>query len=595
MVETPILTYSRLTALTLLALPCATWANDAPIAKPATRDATGGVITGVTFDAIIELKAPALRTHVVLFTRYWVTPTTYRMECLWQEPHWTSTNFVYYPVSLMLRDGPGAFAITHGLHGKKWEYPKPVGPRGKFRYRNNIYEIGQLRFAANEALAGRIRTADIPASPTREDVGLTTAGATGIPTATRRFRTQWDGNRVQRLDITGEAPGGSRSIAYDYTPGGTLRKLTAELRPYRIPVSSPDVKVTVGGVTKTLRATAVTHHQGGRRCEVLYRTVVMGDKTVALPAKVSVYHGESGKLLRRATFANYRPLTAEAIARLPRERPTPDAMFVADEQVWYKCLQAAWRARDNNRLSLLDPSNAPALQDAARTIHDRFRSAKSTVARLRLANMLCQASLIQQDMENMKRWYGVYCALHHDLDLDELVLTNGKHAALVAGLWRQYEAGNAFLLATAKHAAGHVPPETVIEFAEAEIAADHFWTAYRILAELRGHPTSPPALQCRVKILIARSLTGLVKQIAVTPEAGLHLGIQKALATHELTNRQVCVLAKNAIQNATDTVKAGPAGPTTQSRVRTLKAWALEVEQAYNGCPASRPADRSGE
>ena len=45
------------------------------------------------FDACLELNAPLVGTHVVLFLRYWVSATSYRVAVIWAEPHAGSLNF----------------------------------------------------------------------------------------------------------------------------------------------------------------------------------------------------------------------------------------------------------------------------------------------------------------------------------------------------------------------------------------------------------------------------------------------------------------------------------------------------------------------
>src|SRR5262249_11202335 len=130
--------------------------------------------TGVMFDAVIELSPPHSKTYKVLFVRYWVQPSEYRIAVLWAEPQGRGLRFPIYPPGLNVVSAPAGFDVSHELvRNRDSHYQKPVGERNLFAYRYGDYQINDIRFADSEARADRIFRADI--APWYPSVGGTSA------------------------------------------------------------------------------------------------------------------------------------------------------------------------------------------------------------------------------------------------------------------------------------------------------------------------------------------------------------------------------------------------------------------------------------
>jgi len=116
----------------------------------------------VQFDAIIELNAPILRSHVVLFARYWVAASFYRIAVVWAEPHAITLNFPMHPVTMTVDSNDQKFCVANQIHASLGGmFSKPVDARPIFRHRLNSYPIGDMRFTETEALASRIYRDDL--------------------------------------------------------------------------------------------------------------------------------------------------------------------------------------------------------------------------------------------------------------------------------------------------------------------------------------------------------------------------------------------------------------------------------------------------
>jgi hypothetical protein len=103
-------------------------------------------------------------------------------------------------------------------------------------------------------------------------------------------------------------------VHYQYGPeGDRLARLTAFL-PTRPQKLLADANVTLelpnqdGLKQQVISINTVDHvyHKGGRVCNVVYKDVLLGDKTVRLPVYVEVRRADDGRVLRTAELTNFR-------------------------------------------------------------------------------------------------------------------------------------------------------------------------------------------------------------------------------------------------------------------------------------------------
>lgn len=223
----------------------------------------------VFFDATIELNAPICRTYVVLFVRYWVSRDFYRVAVVWAEPHAGSVNFPTYPPTLNLVSDPNTFRISHQLvHTYDGVFAKPVGERGPFKDRFNVYRLSNIRFGEQEALDLRVRMNDMrrPADANGQD------GA-----ARPRSQTILLPERPITVAFTGEGP-----------------------------------TITIGGQKRRYRELETIDLAGGRKLILDYQPIELRGRAVSLPQRIEVYTGDGKQLLRSARLFNCVPSEADA-------------------------------------------------------------------------------------------------------------------------------------------------------------------------------------------------------------------------------------------------------------------------------------------
>ena len=122
----------------------------------------GTKINALQFDCIMELNSMNLKTHVLLFVRYLVTPDSYKASIIWAEPHVSALNYSIYPPTTIIDSNDTNFSIRNEVNSQfNANYPKPIEKRDVFRFMFNDYPIGNIRFAETEALTSRIYESDL--------------------------------------------------------------------------------------------------------------------------------------------------------------------------------------------------------------------------------------------------------------------------------------------------------------------------------------------------------------------------------------------------------------------------------------------------
>jgi hypothetical protein len=90
---------------------------------------------------------------VIIFGRYWITPTVIRMEILWSEPSWGPQPFPIYPPGFVVIATKNRFSLLRAYHGMQKDYSSPFGSRPPASQIAGTWDIGEMRFAWSEFLA----------------------------------------------------------------------------------------------------------------------------------------------------------------------------------------------------------------------------------------------------------------------------------------------------------------------------------------------------------------------------------------------------------------------------------------------------------
>ena len=243
----------------------------------------------IQFDVISELNMDWSWANTVVFTRYWVCTDYYAMGVVWSEPH--GRGLLIMRTAVVVSDADG-FLMANDLF-PDWEpanktYPRPLGPRGPFRWGGGLYELSEIRFAEEQALARRVHTSDVAAlleaNQGRRTANLEVDSApNGYPRELSRLKVQAADGRIEAMELFDAQDRSLARMAYEYeSPGPTPRitRLTANLpaRPEKLALRGKITATTVNGNAEerqTFKLETLDHvyHQGGRTCSVAYQDV----------------------------------------------------------------------------------------------------------------------------------------------------------------------------------------------------------------------------------------------------------------------------------------------------------------------------------
>jgi hypothetical protein len=438
------------------------------------------------FDAIIELDAPILKSHVVLFARYWVASSFYRIAILWAEPHAVNLNFPMYPVTMAVDSNEREFSVTNQVQGRLGGvFDKPVGERLIFRHRLNSYPAGEMRFTETEALASRIYRDDVEMLAPWLGDGVHTvnldsrAGKGEVRRDIAALNLRVSHDRVDAVDIVDANGLLVKRIAYEYAQeqGRDIlcrQETLLPERPLLLGYGERGVRIRVNDTERTFKELYGLDHEGGRKCRVEYEPIEAGDTTLSLPVHIAVQRADNGLTLRTARMSGFVLLkqspeevqcVAKQVGPFSREELRVRALF----------------AKHWNR----DP-NAAISEDAAvlRHLQEHFETHppdETLGEKVRRVNMLMQLAWLQHD--RLADYFREYLSLLSTNGLDQAALIGGLNTIDTAIRRRDFPKAAELFREWACYGLNQVPVETVLAFAQAQIGKGHPWTIARLLEE----------------------------------------------------------------------------------------------------------------
>lgn len=439
----------------------------------------------VQFDAIIELNAPILKSHVVLFARYWVAPTFYRIAVLWAEPHALNLNFPMYPVTMAVDSNEQRFSVSNQVQAKLGQaFRKPVGKREIFRHRLNSYAIGDMRFTETEALASRIYRNDVEALPLWMGDAAQSVDLANSRTAGRAKREaaslnlQMSKDRVDALEIVDANGLLVKSIGYEYTQRqgrDILRRENVLLpeRPLLLDYGQRGVTIRVNSTERTYQQLYGLDHEGGRRCSVEYEPPPTSGAAWPMPARVVVQRADNGVVLRSARMFNFirRTMTADELRQAAQQVGS-----FSHEELRVRALFAKYTRADPNKMAGQDANTVDHLR-----AHFEKNAGTSAGEELKRINMLIQLDWLQ----------GCSPVDHFRQYLAALTANGLQQAAFIGGLnvldtavgRRQYTIADELLRQWVRHVMTGMDVRTLLTFAQAQMKKGHSWAVARLLED----------------------------------------------------------------------------------------------------------------
>ena len=391
--------------------------------------ATTEKVEVVRFDAVLELSAPILGTHVTICARYWVTPSSYSVAVLWAEPHVSGLNFPTYPPSLNIHSNEQSFSIANQIHlAHNSTFARPIGPRGVFRNKFNNYPLTDIRFAEPEALASRIYTSDLQktAGSGRQTVDLRdSATKHGPAREVAKVNLDMKDGRLETMKLMDPNEKLVKSIEYEYAGHNgrdVLRRQNIVLpeRPLTVGFRTGGATIGIGDKKQTYKELPGSHHRGGRKCAVEYRPLRVGDKALSLPASITVRNAETNAVLRIARMFNF--VASEMDADEARLAASQFGRLDDDELKVRELWEKYWEQGPD----AVEKPDVEVLKQLRRHFESGRVRGKTVGHKLKRANMPMELDWIQGNDVALQEHFKQY--------LDALTSSGLNNTALVGGL-----------------------------------------------------------------------------------------------------------------------------------------------------------------
>ena len=523
------------------------------------------------FDATIELNAPLCGTHAVLFARYWVSPDLYRVAVVWAEPHAGSPNFPIYPPTSNVVSDREAFRIDNQFqHNYDGVFPRPLGRRGVFYHKFNVYYFSDIRFAEQEALNLRIHANDI--QPLKNTGGLDGEQVFDVSArrpgdecrqALTRLGVRATEGRLDELRLLDAEGGLLKSVEYEYTnqkDGNQLHKQTVLLPelPITVGFKGKGPAITIAGEKRRYKQFEAAHHPAGRKCIVNYQPIKINGRPVSLPARIIVYSGDGKSILRSARLYNFSD--SELSADQLKKSAEQFSLFESNEIKCREMLRKYW-LKDKADVAQADVKTMEQL-------HTHFAhkpAAPMNVGqKLRRANMLLQLDWILGHRPRLERDFREYVSLLTANDLNQMIFVGGKHAIELTIRWGQLALADKLIETWLDAAVSRNNVESALDFAAMSIWRDRFCIIARLMERVLQTPQVSPSQRFVAQALRCTSLARAYEKLKDPDSVKKEIGIAQARWVSSKMSTEV--LRRDLMQGITDAkqVFAGLDKPTRQ-------------------------------
>lgn len=539
------------------------------------------------FDAILELTAPILGTHVTLFARYWVTPTCYSLGVLWAEPHVSPVNFPTYPPTLCIHSDEQSFSIANQIAvGDNTTFSKPIGKRGVFRNKLNVYTLANIRFAESEAIASRIYRSDVrEAAQSGRQILDMSACATKNRTSREvaSLSLEMKDGHLEALSLLDPNEALLKSIEYEYTrqKGQDMLQRQNVLLPERtimLGYQGRGATVRIGGEEHTYKEVPGSHHTGGRKCVVEYRPLRVGYKALPLPANIEVRNAQTNAVLRTVKMFNFVALKKET-----DEARQAATLFsqLDDNELKVRSLWGKYLEQDPNAVEEPDVEALKRLRKHFATGDARGQTVGHKLKRI---NMLIQLDWIEGNEAGLREHFSQY--------LDTLTSSGLTNTTLVGGLniigstveWRRFSLADQLLADWIDTVLATCHAKSILDFAQANIRRRHCWTVAALLGECAKSSRRWGTMRFDAQALRCRALYDLWVMIQDAPKAtSTWVRSQATWASRSTGRTDLLMTVRRSAAEARD-LYAELDEPTQAQRVlkRQVDKVASEANQARN-------------
>jgi hypothetical protein len=485
-----------------------------------------------------------------------------------------SLNFAMYPVTLVVSSDKREFCISSQTDN--WVdsvFPKPVGPRGAFRYMFNDYPVANVRFAEEEARATRLYSADFgdPNYLNGERTLILSQGSDSLRAgrSVARVKVLATGGNVRRLDLLDKGGGLIKTVEYEYGGGadeGLLRRQTMRLpeRPLTVGFSGKGIRVKIGDETQTYNELDILYHQGSRECVVTYEPTRIGSSQIALPTNIGVQDVAHKNTIHSAHLANLKagPSEPNEIHRLAREF----GQF-APEMLRCRQMAAKYWLKGSSDIGEAD-------RDALKELEARFDHPKGEqeVAgkELRRTNMLLQTDWMLGDMTRLSKDFDAYLDLLSSSGLQEMVLTGGESVIETTALWGYSQAADKLQAKWVERCMSVCSDESVLRFAYEQSLRGRFWTCGELAKGLTEHGPRRAQVGFEAQALRCTSLYNLHKLLQGAENLRGDFDIAQAgWVSYSMDSERLLASARESLAKARGAYQALRAPTEAQEAIRS--------------------------
>ena len=477
----------------------------------------GTKINALQFDCIMELNSMNLKTHVLLFVRYLVTPDSYKASIIWAEPHVSALNYSIYPPTTIIDSNDTNFSIRNEVNSQfNANYPKPIEKRDVFRFMFNDYPIGNIRFAETEALTSRIYESDLAkiSEPNNNWQTIEIAESNDTNSIARevaKLDIQAESGRINNMKLLDAKDKLIKIIDYEYSMENglaLLKKQNIQLgaRPFMVGYQGGGVKLTVNGREQLIKQILSVQHAGSRNCTVDYETKKIGDKSLSLPVNIVVYSGDGKNKLRSSRLMNFKQvqLNSENIDKLIQDC----ASFDENEKVVREMLVKYWM-ENPEKVTEDDLTKMNKLQKH----FEELTAGDFAGDQLRRINMLLQLDWILGDKERLPGHYQQYLKILKFNGLNQMLITGGQQAIETTFRWKQFSSADELLKMWIENVLSLNNPEAVLNFAQDAIEKQRFWETSNLLEQSLDSPLKFGSKQINAEFLRCSCLYGLYQML----------------------------------------------------------------------------------
>lgn len=438
-----------------------------------------------TFDATIVRESLDNHGPVVIFARYWVTPSDYKISITWAEPQGRRLEFPGYPVGLLISSGPSLFSVLPGGRADaEKSFAKPVGSRGVLRSGLGSFPIENLRFAESEFASERLFLTNLLAMLGRTDIESARTSevplskpAAGQTEPDRLLRLELAEGRLISIRALDSERNTTKEFLYTYETNSAeliLRREEVRLseRLLSVGFQGRGLKVGTVGRTNTFRDLLLPYDKGGRNCLVEFEPTTLGSQRLPLPVRIEVRTGKGNSLMRYAKLEHFR--TVGPTDSLPSNIELAPAR---EEQAYMRLASKHWYTRraeipaaDARELELLrahfnsDPANRNALGEELRRLH-----------------ALVEVDRLLEDRAGLSEAYISYLRSLAQTDVPAMPVIAG-HAVVESSVFRnRVEEANMLMEVWLRNAASNGSVQTLAQFAKGELERGDCWSVACLL------------------------------------------------------------------------------------------------------------------